>query len=158
MTKRRKLLLSIDPLAALAENDTAALDELRRLTETSSDALNNLWRSIDAATALHETAEEMRRREPVPPPAVPEQYFVLVECSDEAEQLALLEALPARGPLLSRPPELKDENHHHRRNAHSLHAASGPAAQGCSICEKKALATCSGRSRCRWKNGRGTSG
>src|SRR5262245_54530741 len=35
----RKLMLSIDSLAALADYDSARLDELRRLTQTSSDAL-----------------------------------------------------------------------------------------------------------------------
>src|SRR5438045_5222656 len=39
----RKLLLSIDPLAALADYDQARLDELRELTRTDSDALANLW-------------------------------------------------------------------------------------------------------------------
>jgi hypothetical protein len=93
----RKLLLSIDPLTALAENDTARLDELRKITETGSDALANLWRSIDAATALQEATEDEIRRKPAPPPAVPEQYFVLVECTDEAAQLALLERFQQEG-------------------------------------------------------------
>jgi hypothetical protein len=93
----RKLLLSIDPLAELAENDSAMLDELRRLTTTSSDALANLWRSIDAATALHEMVEETLRRKPTPPPTVPEQYFVLIECLDEATQLALLKRFQREG-------------------------------------------------------------
>jgi hypothetical protein len=93
----RKLLLSIDPLAALAENDAVTLGELRRLCETESDALTNLWRSIDAATALHEAMDEEIRRKPAPPPPVPEQYFVLVECADEATQLALLERFQREG-------------------------------------------------------------
>jgi hypothetical protein len=93
----RKLLLSIDPLAALAENDATALDQLRKMTETGSDALANLWRSIDAAQALHESMEEEIRRKPAPPPPIPEQYFVLVECADEATQLALLERFQHEG-------------------------------------------------------------
>src|SRR5436305_9584498 len=40
----RKLLLSIDPLAQLADHDQSALDRLRGLTSTASDALANLWR------------------------------------------------------------------------------------------------------------------
>src|SRR5271165_3291356 len=35
----RKLLLSLDPLAALAENDSSTLDQLRQLCQTDSDAL-----------------------------------------------------------------------------------------------------------------------
>jgi hypothetical protein len=93
----RKLLLSIDPLAALAENDEATLDELRKLTTTNSDALTNLWRSIGEATAVQEELEEVARRKPAPPPAVPEQYFVLVECADEATQLELLKRFQSEG-------------------------------------------------------------
>ena len=93
----RKLLLSLDPLAALAENDSATLDQLRQLTETGSDALANLWRSIDAAEAVQEAAEEEMRRKPTPPPTVREQYFVLVACADEATQLALLERFQHEG-------------------------------------------------------------
>src|ERR1700722_8570702 len=42
----RALLLSIDPLAQLAETDAAVLDELRRMTNTDSEALNDLWQRI----------------------------------------------------------------------------------------------------------------
>ncbi len=94
----RKLLLSIDPLAALAEHDQARLDELRQLTHTDSDALANLWRSIgEAGAAVDQTLEKARRKEPEAPPAVPEQYFVLIECADEATQLALLERFQREG-------------------------------------------------------------
>jgi hypothetical protein len=92
----RKLLLSIDPLAALADTDPAALGELRRLTASDSDALTNLWRSIDAAGAAGEEAlENARARKPAAP--APEQYLVLVECPDEPSQLALLERFQREG-------------------------------------------------------------
>jgi hypothetical protein len=94
----RKLLLSIDPLAALAEHDSSTLAELRNLTTTDSDALANLWRSIDAAgAAVDQTLEDVSRRKPAAPPAVPEQYLILVECPGEAEQLALLERFQREG-------------------------------------------------------------
>jgi hypothetical protein len=94
----RKLLLSIDPLAALAENDPAALNELRRLTTSDSDALTNLWRSIDSAgSAVEQALEETRLRKPTAPPAVPEQYLVLVECPDEAAQLELIARFQREG-------------------------------------------------------------
>jgi hypothetical protein len=93
----RKLLLSIDPLAQLADHDRTTLDRLRSLTSTSSDALANLWRSIDQArAAAEESLARARTRRPTPP-AVAEQYLVLVECADEADQLALLERLQAEG-------------------------------------------------------------
>src|SRR6516162_716547 len=47
----RKLLLSIDPLAQLADYDHTTLDRLRQLTTTESEALAELWRSIDASRA-----------------------------------------------------------------------------------------------------------
>jgi hypothetical protein len=93
----RKLLLSIDPLASLAENDGARLDELRGLVRTESDALVNLWRSIDSAGQAVEAEMKQARREPVTPPGVQERYFVLVECTGEEEQLALLERFGAEG-------------------------------------------------------------
>src|ERR1700726_1109782 len=45
----RALLLSIDPLARLADYDAGKLDALRAVTDADSDALANLWRSIMAA-------------------------------------------------------------------------------------------------------------
>jgi hypothetical protein len=96
----RKLLLSIDPLAALAGTSQDTLDRLRDLTRSSSDNLTNLWRSIgQSRQAVEETLEEARRREPPRPlrQAVPEQYLVLVECDDETEQVALLERFQRDG-------------------------------------------------------------
>jgi hypothetical protein len=89
----RKLLLSLDPLATLAEHDPQRLDELRRLTTTESDALANLWASIAAA----EQTAEQRTRPPQAPATTRAQFFVLVECPDEAAQVALLERLQAEG-------------------------------------------------------------
>lgn len=94
----RKLLLSIDPLASLAEHDLDKLDELRRCTQSSSDDLTNLWRSIAAsAAAVEESLDEARRGEPRPPAVAKEQYLVLVECEDEATQLALIERFQGEG-------------------------------------------------------------
>jgi hypothetical protein len=94
----RKLLLSLDPLAALAEHDHARLDELRRLTQTDSDALANLWRSIAAASErVRENSDHSTDKQPELPPGVRPQYFVLVECADESEQLALLERFQGEG-------------------------------------------------------------
>jgi hypothetical protein len=93
----RKLLLSIDPLAQLADYDHTTLDRLRQLTTTESEALAELWRSIDASRAAVEESLERARKEPPPPPAVPEQYLILVECADEPSQLALLERFQGEG-------------------------------------------------------------
>jgi hypothetical protein len=91
----RKLLLSIDPLAQLAEHDQDRLDQLRRQTATSSDALANLWQAIGRAqSAADESLARARRK---PPAAVVQQYLVLVECADEAAQVALLERFQREG-------------------------------------------------------------
>jgi hypothetical protein len=92
----RKLLLSLDPLALLADYDGARLEELRRLTATESDALKNLWSSLERAGAeAEEGLAKVREKKPVT--EVPEQYFVLVECGDEGQQRALLERFAAEG-------------------------------------------------------------
>jgi hypothetical protein len=92
----RALLLSIDPLARLAENDAETLAGLRRLTATDSEALAALWDSVAAAgAATGRAAREARDADPAPP--VPEQYLLLVECTDEAEQVRLLERFQAEG-------------------------------------------------------------
>jgi hypothetical protein len=93
----RKLLLSIDPLAALAEYDPQRLDELRQLTRTDSDALANLWRSVGSAAEVEEELARTRDGKPDLPAAVRPQYFVLIECADEAAQVALLERFQREG-------------------------------------------------------------
>ena len=91
----RTLLLSIDPLARLADYDAARLDELRRITDSDSDALANLWNTIAAAGAeVEETLSRARRAAPAEPP---EQFLVLVQCADEAQQTALLQRFQAEG-------------------------------------------------------------
>jgi hypothetical protein len=90
----RTLLLSIDPLAQLAGYDQAVLDRLRHVTDTTSDALANLWESLSQGrAATEEDLAEARER----PKVIPEQYLVLVECEDEREQAALLERFKAEG-------------------------------------------------------------
>jgi hypothetical protein len=93
----RKLLLSIDPLAQLAGHDQATLDRLRSLTSTASDALANLWQSVGESHAATEESLAKARARRATPPAVVEQYLVLIECADEADQLALLERLQGEG-------------------------------------------------------------
>jgi hypothetical protein len=89
----RVLLLSLDPLVRLADVDIAALDKLRAMTATDSDALANLWASIHSS---HEATEETltRARAAKPPP---EQFLILVECADEANQVSLLQRFQAEG-------------------------------------------------------------
>jgi hypothetical protein len=92
----RALLLSIDPLAQLAEYDTQVLDQLRQATVTESDVLNNLWQALarnQEAVEKELTAAAKKER----PEELAEQFFILVECRDEEQQVELLERFQAEG-------------------------------------------------------------
>lgn len=92
----RKLLLSIDPLAQLADYDDAALEELRNLAETDSETLNALWatlkKSDDSTQSSLKKAEKQKQKL-----AIPEQFMVVVECRNEKEQIALLRKFKSDG-------------------------------------------------------------
>jgi hypothetical protein len=93
----RKLLLSMDSVAGLAEADHAAVAALQESTETESAALADLWQSL--ARAEKETEAALDAGSPT------EQFLILVECRDEAHQIELLQRLRAEGlacrPLIS---------------------------------------------------------
>jgi hypothetical protein len=92
----RALLLSLDPLAQLADYDGATLDRLRALTSTSSDAIANLWASVGQANAaVAETLAARTSRERSED--IPEQFLILVECADEQKQMELLERFQQEG-------------------------------------------------------------
>jgi hypothetical protein len=87
----RALLLSIDPLAALAERQEQLHARLLELTPTDSAELEALWR---------EAAEACLEQEATPEPTVGanrEQYLILISCRDERQQLELLERLGGEG-------------------------------------------------------------
>src|SRR5437867_1799084 len=95
-TEARTLLLAIDPLAQLAEYEAATLSELRALVEPGSAAVRHIWDAISGAgAAVNDALEKARQttREDV----LPEQFLVLVECANEAEQTALLQRFKAEG-------------------------------------------------------------
>ncbi len=83
----RTLLLSLDPLAALAGRDDDMHAELARLTPTDEQALNELWQ------AAHQPPADL----PAETPALREQFLVLIECTDEAMQVQLLERFRSEG-------------------------------------------------------------
>jgi hypothetical protein len=93
----RKLLLTLDPLAALAETDDATLAQLTAITHADAQALNDFWQSlVDREPSADETPEAK---------PVPEQYLILVECRDEQQQVELLDKFTSEGirckPLIS---------------------------------------------------------
>ncbi len=89
----RALLLAIDPLAQLAGYDSDLLDKLRQQTERDSEAIRTLWQTLEEAS--RKTKRELDKAAATELP--PEQFYVLVECADEAEQLALLKRFAAEG-------------------------------------------------------------
>jgi hypothetical protein len=91
----RALLLSIDPLVQLADYDAARLDELRRQTPTESEVLARLWQDAAAADAALEALRDAARDEK--PPALVEQYLILIECAGESEQAELLRRFQGEG-------------------------------------------------------------
>ena len=90
------LLLSLDPLAALAGFDTARLDELRSTVRSDSDALHNLWQYIDAANALTEEALKKTRKQRAQE-ADTTQFLLLIDCDNERHQVDLLRRFKREG-------------------------------------------------------------
>jgi len=88
----RALLLAIDPLAQLAGYDADTLDRLRQSVEADSAAVKSLWETLEAAS--ERTKRDLPRGDK---DALPEQYFVLIECEDEAQQRELLARFQEEG-------------------------------------------------------------
>jgi hypothetical protein len=88
----RALLLSIDPLAALAQTQQQLHDRLRELTPTPSPELQAAWQAA-AEASLAALDDPLRR--PVDPG--PEQFYVLLTCKDERQQRDLLARFQAEG-------------------------------------------------------------
>jgi hypothetical protein len=84
----RKLLLTIDPLAALAETDKEVLAQLAAVTEADAEVLNDFWKKLAAVPKPASVADAETLRE---------QYLILVECRNEAEQVALLQRFETEG-------------------------------------------------------------
>jgi hypothetical protein len=93
----RALLLSLDPLAQLADYDRAALDRLRSLTSTSSDAIANLWASIAQTNAAVAESLAAARTPREKSETIPEQFLIVVECADEQAQIELLARFQEEG-------------------------------------------------------------
>jgi len=87
----RQLLLSIDPLAALAGADNDVVAQLKAITTTESSALADLWKTVGEAEAATRAALEEASQAPE------EQFLILVQCRDEREQAELLEKPQADG-------------------------------------------------------------
>jgi hypothetical protein len=85
----RKLLLTIDPLAALAQTQQEIHTRLRDITPVSNADLQALWEA--EAQKLLEQAPRAGVKN------ITEQYLILVTCRDEKEQVELLSRFVAEG-------------------------------------------------------------
>jgi hypothetical protein len=88
----RALLLSIDPLAALAEVQTQLRDRLMELAPSVSPELEAAWQAA-AGAVLADEAD----RKALGEAALPEQYYLLLTCRDERHQVELLTRFQAEG-------------------------------------------------------------
>ncbi len=91
-SEARELLLSIDPLAALAQTQEQLYERLRQNTPTAEPDLAGMWE--DAARQSAEAAERLALPEPK---AIPDQFLVLLTCRDEKHQVQLLARFQAEG-------------------------------------------------------------
>ncbi|HLJ96805.1 MAG TPA: hypothetical protein VKU02_26765 [Gemmataceae bacterium] len=87
----RTLLLSIDPLAALAQTNTETHARLRELTPSGSAAIRALW----DATARNRAQSESTLAKATQPAR--EQFLILIECRDEEHQVELLQQFQSDG-------------------------------------------------------------
>jgi hypothetical protein len=92
----RKLLLSIDPLAALAETQAQLHHRLMEITPTTSADLQSAWQTAadSARASLTQLASSPHHH---PPTAIPSQFLILVTCHDEKHQVDLLQRFNSEG-------------------------------------------------------------
>ena len=88
----RALLLAIDPLAQLAGYEADALAELREIVEKDSKAIQSLWQAI-----AESSAETKKRLDDAVDSGLLDQFLIVIECHDEAEQRQLLERFHKEG-------------------------------------------------------------
>jgi hypothetical protein len=88
----RKLLLSIDPLASLAEQQEQFRQRLLEITPI---------RSTELQAALQASVDDLLKTRHTPPPGgfqtIKEQFLILVTCRDEKEQVELLRRFTEEG-------------------------------------------------------------
>jgi hypothetical protein len=86
----RKLLLSIDVLANLAEPDKDAVARLREITQSDSPVLSQFWDSLAESKSATQAVLEEAAKTP------PEKFLIVVTCRDESHQVELLQEFQER--------------------------------------------------------------
>jgi ParB-like chromosome segregation protein Spo0J len=90
-----KILLTLDPLAAMATTSSEQLQTLLAEVQTDNTAIRQL---IDTLARENETAEQLvNRLRDRPEVVVPESYQVVVECRDEEDQQTVYERMRSEG-------------------------------------------------------------
>jgi hypothetical protein len=88
----RQLLLTIDPLAALAQQEEQLHQRLLDITPTQSPELDDAWQATVAGLP------QVPHVVPLPEPQeMTEQYLILVTCRDEKQQVELLGQFAKQG-------------------------------------------------------------
>src|SRR5947209_5605684 len=85
----RALLLSLDPLAALAQTQDQIQQRLMELTPTDSLELQAAWQAAAEAVAESKLPKRID--------SIPEQFLLLVTCRNENQQVELLERFKREG-------------------------------------------------------------
>jgi ParB-like chromosome segregation protein Spo0J len=86
-----KILLTLDPLAAMADVNQEQLDSLLREVETGSAAVEAMLAELAADAGIDQESSLLST------PDYVERFCVVIECGSEPEQLALLARLEAEG-------------------------------------------------------------
>ena len=95
----KKLLLAVDPLAALAGRDEAILAELHATAQADSAILQALFDAVarndhaDSEASEHPAKDDFDADEP----PLREQFLILITCVDEAQQADLLDRFAQDG-------------------------------------------------------------
>ena len=90
-----KVLLTHDPLAAMAEVDQQQISDLIQSHEFDSEHVNSMFDTLHNETQIdNQIAEEASNQSEI---EIPELFHVVVECSDEQEQRLLYERMRGEG-------------------------------------------------------------
>jgi len=90
-----KLLATLDPLAAMAEADAAALERLLDGIETADAGLQAMLESLAAENGIR--WEENDPAADAPAASIPAVLQIIVQCENEAQQKELFERLQGEG-------------------------------------------------------------
>jgi hypothetical protein len=95
----RKLLLAMDPLAALADFHEQKVAELQAVVTTRDEILAGILARVGQrhAAAVEEVKRATKKPEPAAAAELDERYLVVIECADEERQREALRWCKARG-------------------------------------------------------------